>query len=348
MPYSITALELVNRVLRRMRDETVGNFADDKSQVILDLVNAAKDDVLTSRDWDFDLRHDGVIVTRKTISTESGVLAQHNTTFFDSALNDHVFDPPVTPPSLFGDVITRFEYQGDATSSNEESGQVGTIWRMVDFTTLSIATGALDAEWPGASTSTAKLKFFMAEYLLPDTVRDVVSMTNQNGVPLDLDHVDPGASFDQLIPDLAERFAAPEMVAVGGFDKPTIERSVGDDTPKLRVVFFPVPDDEYRINYSYYYNHPDLVETTDTLKGVRPNVIASIVDRATADAVQTVQHRVRDGVVLEGAADRRLGRKFDSQSLQPAKRNNVRSWESRGGGHRNHVGNGFPGRTLGP
>lgn len=349
MALSVTALELVNRVLRRMRLQTVSNLNSEEATVVLDFVNAAKEDVLTSRDWSEDIRHDGVLITIAPTTSTTLTLTQNSSLGSDSALTGKVVPVEDAPPTYAGNQITRFEYQGDANTSGE-SGLIGSLWRVNYLIDVTPATVSLDATWPGTSTSTAKAKYFVAEYLLPDTVREITSITNQNGTPLQLEHVDPRATFDQLFPDLSERYGPPEWAGAGGYETNTYDQLTsgsadgGIKDPRLRLVLFPVPDDIYRFSYSYYYNHPDLESATDTLRGVKPELVSSIVEKATADAIQVLEQRVEDGTILSRTAENRVRMKHLSSGAQPARRQVVGSWN--GHGSRRDVRNGFPGVTI--
>lgn len=345
---SVTALELVNRVMRRLRLEPQSNFASEPAAVVLDLVNSAKEDVLASRDWKSDLRHDGAVLTRGPLTSSTGYLYNGGLATADVSLDGHVVEPGTPDPAYTGDIITRFEYQGDTTAAKVESGMVGTFWRLKFLQQdVGFGSGYVDYNWTGDDTTTAKLKYFVAEYLLPDTVREVVSVTTQSGSPLKLEHVDAGATFDSLFPDMADRYGTPEFASVGGYDLPTTTSlaALTDQEPKLRLILFPIPDDEYRLNYSYYYQHPVLVNPTDKLIGVPPQLVSSIVEKAHADAVQVLDQRVNDGAILGSLASRRMDDKFKSHDPQPARRHVVGSWEGRTPGRRS-VRNGFPGVTI--
>lgn len=343
---SVTALELVNRVLRRLRQQAVSSFADDKALVVLDLVNAAKEDVLTARNWSEDIRHDGVLRTNGYTDSTTTAFTNLSASSSVASLSGRV-GGSIASPEYAGSLITRFVYNGDVTSANEASDLVGTIWRIKSW--LSVGpTATMDALWTGPTTSTGKARYFVSEYLLPDTVREIDSITHEHGIELQLDLIDPGATFGQLYPDMAGRFGKPEIAGVGGYDTNTYNLlGTGDyaqSDPMLRLVLFPVPDDEYRLNYSYYYNHPELSETTDTLNGVKPEVVSSIIEKATADAVEVLEQRVNEGVVMSRKAEGRLREKHKSSGAQPTRRNIVGSWN--GGSGRYSVRNGFPGVTI--
>lgn len=332
-----TAIELVNRVLTRLRGETVSSFGDKRSTAVLEYVNAAKDDVLSGRDWKDDIRHDGVLLTRAAISSSSVEFITETAFMQDAALFGKMSD-------FSTDVIARVEYTGDTDSNKSVGNLAGTVWRvpyLFDFS--SKAVGAVDANWPGATTSTATGKHFVAEYMLPDTVREVVSITHTNGAALKLRHVDPGATFDSWFPDLTDRYASPEYAAVGGFDHPTSTSASVTLDPLLRLILFPIPDDVYRLNYSYYYSHPTLVNSTDVLE-VSPEVASHIVAKAYADAVAGTQQRVNDGLMLGAVVERQVDRLHRSSDRQPARRHTVNSWE--GATRRTNVTRGFPGVTI--
>jgi len=72
--------------------------------------------------------------------------------------------------------------------------------------------------------------------------------------PLTLTQVSPMARYEELFPRPHWDEGPPELVAVGGFDTATYDSSTGDPPPepKLRLAVYPIPDEDYILNYSYY------------------------------------------------------------------------------------------------
>jgi len=67
-----TALTIVNRVLRRHRNEDVSAFTEPLAKVILDAVNESAREIVAERNWPWNVRSDGVLVTKPPITGTTG------------------------------------------------------------------------------------------------------------------------------------------------------------------------------------------------------------------------------------------------------------------------------------
>lgn len=351
---TVTALELVNRVRRRLRWGDVSNVTDTQSVAILDLVNGAVADVLDEKQWESDIRHDGVIRTMPAVDVTDLALNAGNSTAISLSLGVYIRnEPPLFGQNeyLTGAKILRMEYTGDTVSADADL--VGTVWRIaIAQKVLGAALMTLDAGWAGTtSSSTSKARFFVCEYLLPDTVKQVISVRHQ-GEPLTLEHIDAAATWDRAVPRLSDDYGEPYWVGVGGYDLNTYSvNALGtgnehDQTePRLRLILYPVPTTQLRIDYSYYYRHPRLVSKDDVLAGVPAGLVEDIVKLAVGDATATLERSVTDGLRMGGAARRANNEKHANQDSQPNRRHVVESW-NRHRGSRWNVRRGFPGQTI--
>lgn len=75
-----TALQLVNRVRRRMHMSDAADLTDRLSLVLLDLVNESMSYILETRSWDFDGRSDGVLVTKAAVTNATTTVTNGSAT----------------------------------------------------------------------------------------------------------------------------------------------------------------------------------------------------------------------------------------------------------------------------
>lgn len=328
---SITALQLVNRVRLNRREPTTTVIATPEDEVTLNAINQAVEDILSTRRWEFDLRKDGQLALRArlddcTIVTTAG---SSSTTI---ARSDGLVDADV-----FGDYAVRVLPDGISDYAN-------TAFRIERASSPSVnsTTAVLEVTFPTTNASSAA-ELHYSEYMLPDTIREVVRVTYQEA-PLQLDGVDPVVTYAEMFPAPNYRVGPPEIVSVGGSDISTYDSSGSAPEPRLRMAIFPVPDDEYIINYSYYLRHPALVILTDTLDGVPPAVVDDIVFAATS-TVRMVWDNDWAASHLGDLAQLQAARKALAYGGNKGRRHTISSFET--GGNRVHVYRGFPGRLIG-
>ena len=180
-----------------------------------------------------------------------------------------------------------------------------------------------------------------SEYLLPDTVREVVR-ANHEQEELSLDQIDPTVRFDELYPSYSYEKGLPRSFSVGGFDTETYDVAVSKD-PKLRAIVWPIPDDEYVISYSYYRRHPELETGTDELVGVPSDVVNDIVFQATS-VMSMAWDANFEAAHFSDMAQQSASVKHKLYSGSSARRHTVGSWDS---GLSGMGTEGFPGRLIG-
>jgi len=313
------------------------------------MLNGAVADVLGEKRWKHDIRHDGSFNTVPTTDFTGGIVAGNAKTLLSDDLAAYVH-PDVASAAYYytGPIISRFEYTGDASLTTEGRLE-GAVFRVESILeTAGFAQLTMDNFWPGAGSFGAKGTMMVAEYLLPETVKAVTSVRCQ-GVPITLDQIDPGASWDEAIPRMSDSYGDPLWCGVGGYDYNTYESTKTGDIysqtePRLRMILYPVPDTRIPIDYTYYYQHPQLTAKDDVLAGVPDDLIADIIRFAHADVIQTLEREVRDGIRVENSARGSTDRKYASHDPQPAGRHIVKSWN--GSGSRFDVERGFPGKTI--
>jgi len=229
----------------------------------------AIEDILGTRRWDFDLRHDGQLTTRPYLDIDGiSSWVKGSTTVVLGETDGFVV------ADIAGDYVTRLIPTGDTEYPN-------TPFRLDTYNSVSGVQASVNMATPAPKTaSVTGARLIYSEYLLPDTVREVIRVSYQED-EINLDLLSSGAEFSEWIPNSGVDDGEPQVMAIGGYDEAT--HDVDDDVaPKLRAIVWPVPDDEYIINYSYYYRHPELSATTDVLEGVPQGIVNDIVAQATS------------------------------------------------------------------
>lgn len=331
MSFSITALQLVNRVNRRRRIEDSQGIGTFEELTTLDAVNSAMNRVLSERDWEWDIRHAQLstkaLLEGVTIGTTAGstnLLATH------SSLNNN---------EVYGDWILRANLVGSTDYTN-------TALRLISGTSVIGGSSLFTAGASlGESVSSTTGELFYAEYLLPETVKSVIRTRHQEQT-LTLEQVGAEIEFDELHPRQQIRRGSPEQVSVGGFDVATHIAVSGAPEPRLRMIVFPVPDDEYVIDYSYRYRHPELTDATSTLEGVPPEVVDGIVKEALQIMKRDFDRLGEDAAAIGRDAQTSLDEIHDRHKGQSSERRRVHNWDGAGtsGGSRYSI---HQGRTIG-
>jgi len=316
MSFSLTALQLVNRVRRRMRHDDVTAISQLRDLATLDAINRAMRDVLMGNVWEDDKRHTQVTLkARKT-----GVSVTFNSGGSSGAVS---FSGAVTS-DVIGDFILRVVPLGSTQYANT-------------------AIRALTATIPSADVSVVTLPFevsedisvtagelFYSEYMLPDTVRSVLTVTHQDQ-GISLEQVGATTEFAELYPRQQIEYGEPRSVSVGGLDVPTYQVGSTTPDPGLRMIVWPPPDDEYVLDIEYLYRHPDLATATDTLEGVSDVVVDSIVDLATADMQQNYERNTTEGRALRADGLEKLDRVKKAHGAQKAERAVIGNWDGSAG-----------------
>ena len=333
----ITALELINRVMLLRRQPVISAYESTNPEHVatLNVLNMAKEDLLSTRRPEFDLRHDGQIVTRPTHeSLEPTVTATFTATATDTS-GIVVLTGYTANVQLTGDSVVRLVPTGD-TDYSATAFRISTY-----FPSFTQATLNFPFAMPKAFVG-VECDLIYAEYLLPDTVREVVRASYEQE-PLSLNQIDATARFDEIYPSYTYETGEPRSFNVGGFDTAT-HLTTEDPDPKLRAIIWPIPDDEYVLTYSYYYRHPDFTDGDSELIGVPPEFVNDIVKEAYATMTAAWDGNM-DGLYFSDMAQRASSVKSNIYSGSSARRHTIHSW-----GEGEVVGNqeGFPGKMLGP
>jgi hypothetical protein len=331
---SVTALELVNRVRLFRRQPTTTVLTTPEDTVTLNAINMAIEDVLSTKRWEFDLRHDGQMTLRSNldldqVGTEIGV---SNSKLGIARLAG------LTDEDVFGDYIVTVQIGSSTPYPNTSIRAVSS-----DPVTFGV-NSTLFADFTfNDSLSVTDGELYYGEYIMPDTVREIVRVSHQE-TSIELKQADPVVRYNELFPDAYESTGPPEVIAVGGYDIPTYNSGGSVPTPGLRFAVWPIPDDNYIINYSYYYRHPELLGASAALVGVPTSVVNDIVLQATSTVMMTWDQNYAASHFTD-LSRQQAAAKHLAYGGSKARRRTIGSFE-RGRGSA-HVELGFPHKLIG-
>lgn len=331
----VTALQLINRVLLYRRQPEISAFqaTNPEHAATLNALNMAKEDILAPRRYEFDLRHDGQLATKASLSSR-GISPTFSATSGDTS-GIVTITGETASDHLPGDFVVRLIPTGDSDYSD-------TAFRAISALPVSsIATLSFPFAMPKTFSSVA-CDLVYSEYALPDTVREVVRASYEQE-ELSLEQIDATARFDELFPSYTYDTGYPRSFNVGGFDTPTYQSGTAVD-PKLRAIVWPIPDDEYIITYSYYYRHPDFTDGDSELVGVPQEVVNDIVFQATAIMAMAWDSNF-SAAHFSDMAQQGASIKSNLYSGSSSRRHTVRSWGD--GDNFNASREGFPGKLIG-
>ena len=311
-----TALQLVNRVNRKRRQGDVTALDGQQEKATLDAINEAMSDVLTGNSWEFDVRHDQIRTRPRNVGgsfTHSSGTAVINVFGFTTKT--------LEADDIYGDFILRAVPTGDADYANTALRVLSSV-----LTSPGVAGFTIASQLDGLAAS-GSCELFYSEYVLPDTVRTVHRMTHQER-ELTLDQLGATVEFDELYPRPYVEYGEPRVASVGGFDISTYEAAGTAPDPRLRMVIWPVPDEEYVLDYKYSVRHVALEDATDTLDGVPDEVVDQIVELATADMIAFYEQRVDDARALRRDTMESMDKIHARHGGQATDRKVIRGWDS--------------------
>lgn len=150
----MTYLELVNRVLRRLREDEVQNFTAEYSQLVADFVSEAHAEVLEAHDW-------SIFDTEITVSLTDGTAEYNVTGTSQEAQLRYVADAPQvqwfeSAVATQGQPIRQVSWQEYARLKNIDTSQEGT--QPTFFALRLDDDGWKVAVWPTPSTTGPELR----------------------------------------------------------------------------------------------------------------------------------------------------------------------------------------------
>lgn len=285
-----TAVQLVNRVRRKLRWGDTATFVAPEDLSILDEINGAVATLFEAFDWDCDKRHDGVLLCMGASTYTSGMsLALLATEAFGGLA------------SLYGkasEADARLAVLRVAFTESTEFPQTALRVLQGYFdANLLISVLTLDAQWVGTTlTNTASAQFVANEYGLPSTVRKMISARHQEK-NIRLEEVSRSQMFDRAMQRPTETINDDiELIMIGGRCVPTIEAGAGASatppayvapTAMTSVLLWPTPNTDIRIDYTYLLQRSPMTATTDTLANVDSSIENLVVELAYARCINS-------------------------------------------------------------
>lgn len=331
MAFSLTALQLVNRVRRRMRHSDTTAISDVRDLATLDAVNRAMRYVMTGKVWESDKRHTQIALRARI----TGVAIAFNA----GAQTGIVTYSGLASSDVYGDFIMRAVPLGSTQYANTALRVLSASAPVADVSAVAIPFSVSEAVAATAG------ELFYSEYILADTVRSILSVTHQDE-SLSLEQVGSKVEFSELYPRQQIEYGAPRSISVGGLDVPTYNAASSAPDPSLRMIVWPPPDDEYVLDLEYVYRHPELTTADSELEGVTDEVVDGIVDLATADMQQNYDRNTEEGRLLMRDSMQRMDNVYKAHGAQVAERAVIGNWDGSAGrsrGHHSLIG----GRTIG-
>lgn len=277
-----TALQLVNRVRRKMRVPDTTDFAKSENLLLLDLVNEAKDMVLELRDWEFDIRHDGHLSTvANTTGSGSGLV--HGASAATMTINESF-------PTSANSFIARIVFTHD-TSYGDTAYRVS-LW---DGTSVTVP----DAN-SAISTTSPTYSIFANEYVLPSNVKKILSVRHQES-DIRVEEIDRSVRFDRFVQRPQESITdTPDLIYVGGIGTATKSDAANPDTDGIIFMPWPTPSLVLDFDYSYIERHDELTAVDSQLDNVDRYAVDLIVDLAYGRAQQSeFGNNKEEGIAIE-------------------------------------------------
>lgn len=263
----MSLLESVNRVRRLMRDDvyTTLSLNDLDAMTLVDFLNDAADELFGHRAWDFLKRYDGhvwlpgsVTVTAGGVVNANGSIGSLNFAGANAWATANVHD--FTQRGQDGRIRPRIVWDDDTQHP-------GTSYGLSQLSVLPNFPFAQTNAFRGVNQTNGGWTIYANEYVLPSTVRQVLSVVNESR-PLDLQFVDRDFDVTPSWPRGAQWLGEPEVACVGG----TIT-GCGTDAgitaaTGLGLAVWPPPQSEVLLHYSYIYRFARLSTDTDDWTGV--------------------------------------------------------------------------------
>ena len=275
-----TLLTMVNdlRVLLREEKTTAISATDEYTQILVKVINRAAQSVLESRVWSFDKRFDGQ-------AAFPGVITASDVIYSSAAPGYMTVDTPeATSTELFvpNALSVRFEITNDIERPGLSYFVVSSIW---------IAGSVLmtfSPDWEGEDLMTrtdALARFYVSDRVLPDTVRKVLSVRDEEQ-PYHLRFTEDEIFTDRANPKASDEQGDVRSVVVGGTTTASFDRDTDTaGTVGMRMRVLPVPIEDTMLFYTYVYRHPGMTAATDELADVPDYIIGLIVDHAWLDCL---------------------------------------------------------------
>jgi len=318
-----TALELINRLRSKAREEQITAFAsgDDLNIALLSELNQAMRIILEERTWAFSHRSDGMMMMRLSFTETTGAFTYNAVTGATLTLSDLAL--PVNNNDLGGNFTSSLVLTGHSTHGN-------TAWDLVTCRISGASSfTATPPTLPVAIVSGTGWQIFTYQYALPTTVRAITDIWHQEG---DIQiFQESETDFRQLVPRPNEEHGSlPRVAFVGGTIIPTTTTAGTTGTEVESIKFWPISGSADILNYRYIKRYSNLSAATDTLSGVPLSVEDLIVQLAYARQLQSIQADPQRGLEMEGRVMSEVERKHRNLRFDPRRSRELRSLDSLG------------------
>ena len=299
-----TLLTMLNDLRALLSEEPIATISatDGLTQALILLVNKASKSVLESRTWSFDKRTDGEAAIDGPVAGSTvnhiagpGFIVEYSAAAFAM----------LTPNTM----AVRFNMDDD-TVRPKLSYAVVNAARFGPLLSIVLSSDWLGEQ--GVSDTGRSWTLYTTDYILPSTVRKVLSVRDEEQ-PIQLYFTEDEIFTDRYSPRPLDDTGEGKCVIVGGTE--TASFATGSASTGMRLRMLPVPVSDTMLYYTYVYRHPAMTAATDTLVAVPGNVIRLIVDKALyyclssnveADMVRArrVESKYRVDFAVAATADR--------------------------------------------
>jgi hypothetical protein len=205
--------------------------------------------------------------------------------------------------------------------------QTGGVWKAYAHT----VTSALNPTTMAGGVLAASTRYWVYAYNNAGALGFTVSVRDQKN-EIRLAQAMSVYEFESLIPRPQDRSgSSPELAVITGYRPPTYLSSnsantgVSSSNSDYSMALYPIPGDGRAINLTYVYRHPELVATTDKLKGVPSHIVDTIIMLTHGKARMTIEKDIAGGSAIIDRISRSFAAKAQGENPDPFRRKPMRS-----------------------
>lgn len=259
-------LQLVNQLRDLLREQRVSSVSSSNPDLLVQvgLINRAARTVLMRHPWSFLHRSDGTLFFPARVEGSGNFNQNQNFASLFLSTGSSGDAAKFTD----GTVAAKVVVPGDSRFPN-------TSYRLTSLETSVFTQGTFSTLYRGDG-GTQDFTIYSNEARFPNTVSHIISIKNEEDVPIAFDTIPAFADFDRLFPQEALQFQEfPNEVAVGGQVVPTA-LGVGSVTAGIGIRFYPPNSSDLVLQYTYVRRPETLSDDTDSLTGV-PDEIQDLI-----------------------------------------------------------------------
>lgn len=268
----MTLLSSVASIYQKLRDLPPASISTGLSdQTIVGFLNEAAGDVLNCYAWSFLKRYDGQVFFPGPFTTTAGGAITDG--FFGGNLN--VAGVNAWDSTAVQEYTATLAVESRLVARIVFSGETSSYRISQLFTSANFPVSLLNA-FRGTTYTNQGWTIFTYEHVLPDTVRQVLSVYDQDR-ELKLCLEDRDLDLIARQPRDSAQFGDPDSVFVGGTAVSTTNDLGSASTTGLGFMVYPPPDSDKTLKYSYIYRYPALSADSDSWAGV-PSEVVSLIE----------------------------------------------------------------------